>query len=156
VRTLFLVLLLACGFGAAALWQQSRVQRLREERALAARISAGDVALTPSGALGKDEAVVVIGRPAGGSAAAKPELPPPREPEAPPKIVTPAPPPGDFVLDVTAGQSLSQIAHAHYGHAPVELVTKLARYNGLTDANALRAGMTIKLPTLEKLGVELK
>ncbi len=173
MRTLILVLILACGFGAAALWQQQRTARLREERALAAQVAAGQAAMTPSGMLGPGEAVVVIGRPAqqpsapgidsrqvpaplpGGTPAPGPGAKLPANlPQTPPAV--PAPVLGDFVLEVGAGQSLSKIAHAHYGHAPVELVTKLAQYNGMADANALRAGMKLKLPTLERLGVVLK
>ena len=157
MRTLFLVLILVCGFGAAALWQELRVKRLHEERVLAAEISSGNAALTPSGVLGKDQAVVVIGRPAGAGAAAKSEGAAPKpQGETPPVVATPPPPPGDFVLQVSAGQSLSKIAHDHYGHAPTVLVNKLALYNGLADANALKAGMTLKLPPLEKLGVKLE
>ena len=155
MRTLILILILVCGFGSAALWQQMRVQRLREERALADEIRAGNVAETPSGVLGKDEAVVVIGRPARTSAAT-PETGAAPPAVVPPVVVTPPPSPVEFALEVVAGQSLSMIAHDHYGHAPVELVTKLATYNGLANADALRAGMTIKLPTLEKLGVVIK
>jgi nucleoid-associated protein YgaU len=162
MRTLILILILACGFGSAALWQQLRVQRLREERVLAAEIRAGSLARTPSGILGKDEAVVVIGRPAGAPPAATPPTTTPsgdapKLPANPPPVAVPAPPPpGDFVMEVSAGQSLSKIAQAHYGHAPADLVTKLAQYNGLADANALRAGMTLKLPPLDKLGVVIK
>jgi nucleoid-associated protein YgaU len=166
MRSLILVLILACAFGVAALWQQSRTQRLREERALAARVASGEAAMTPSGLLGPGEAVVVIGRPSGAPAAPRANAPkggPPAPRSTVPASPTPAPPPaappaplGDFVLEVGAGQSLSKIAHAHYGHAPVELVTKLAQYNGMADPNALRAGMQLKLPTLERLGVVLK
>ena len=156
MRTLILILILACGFGSAALWQQLRVERLHEERVLAAEIRAGNVAETKSGVLGKDEAVVVIGRPAGAPPQA-PVINDPKIPAPPPPVVVPPPAPlGDFLLEVSSGQSLSKIAHDHYGHAPAELVTKLAHYNGLADANALRTGMQIKLPTLERLGVVLK
>ena len=176
VRALILLLLLACAFGGAALWQQLRTQRLREERALAAQVAAGKLAMTPSGVLGTDEGVVVVGRPAlstatglqAGIGIPGPAAPTPAPPSAPPSIAPgapgspgpskpAAPPPlGDFVMEVGAGQSLSQIAHDHYGHAPVELVTKLAQYNGMSDANALKAGMKLKLPPLERLGVVLK
>lgn len=165
MRTLLLVLILACGFGAAALWQQQRIARLREERAVAAQVAAGNAAMTPSGLLGPGEAVVVIGRPAKQPSAPGVDRKPVPAPAPGPGTTVPAnlpqpPPPtpalGDFVLEVGAGQSLSKIAHDHYGHAPVELVTKLAQYNGMADANALRAGMKLKLPTLERLGVVLK
>jgi len=163
MRTLLLVLFFACCFGVAAIWQQQRTQRLREERELAARIAAGDAAMTRSGLLRAGEAVVLIGGPAG----AEPTQPKPSQAAAGGSVVhagesqgppsaPPAAPLADFVLEVGAGQSLSKIAHAHYGHAPVELVEKLARYNGLADPNALRAGMQLKLPSLERLGVVLK
>ena len=173
MRTLLLVLILACAFGAAGLWMQQRTGRLREERALAAQVAAGRAAMTPSGPLGDGEAVVVIGGPARppGTPRLEPVQVPGPAPDGsydqnskpkvpadpnPPPIQAPPAPLGDFVLEVGAGQSLSKIAHDHYGHAPVELVNKLAQYNGLADANALRAGMKLKLPTLEHLGVVLK
>ena len=181
MRSLMLVLILACLFGAAAIWQQTRTAALREERVLAAEIAAGEVLPTPSGVLGPGEAVVVIGRPSGATTpvttptatpgagqqtgpAAPPSPQPgvnpdPRAPQPPDATPKPAPAPaplGDFELTVAPGQSLSKIAHQHYGHAPVELVTKLAKYNGMADSNALRAGMKLKLPTLERLGVVLK
>ena len=158
MRTLFLILLLACGFGSAALWQQTRLRRLREERALAVEIRAGNLSKTPSGVLGKDEAVVVIGRPSGQPPLATPTEPPRAGtvPVIPKPQAAPPPPQGDFVLEVSAGQSLSKIAREHYGHAPTELITKLAQYNGLASADAVKVGMKLKLPTLERLGVVLK
>lgn len=166
MRTLLLVLSLACCFGLAAIWQQQRTGRLREERELAGRIASGDAAMTPSGVLRAGEAVVVIGGPAGQARADKGSthvdggqgVVHAGEKAAPSPPVTPIidPPLADFVVEVAAGQSLSKIAHAHYGHAPVDLVDKLAHYNGLSDPNALRAGMQLKLPSLERLGVVLK
>jgi nucleoid-associated protein YgaU len=57
----------------------------------------------------------------------------------------------DFELEVRAGQTLSQIAYAHYGTAPEALVKALATYNGLSDPDALRAGRRLLLPDRSKL-----
>jgi nucleoid-associated protein YgaU len=54
---------------------------------------------------------------------------------------------------VGAGQSLSTIAKAHYGSARKELVDALAAYNKLADAGSIRAGQTLLLPPIEKLGI---
>lgn len=160
MRTLLLVLALACCFGVAAIWQQSHIRKLHEERVLAAEQGAGRTTATASGLLDEDQAVIWIGSPAG--VAPNPAAPNPPRTEAgsaadnaPPAPAPPAPPApvADFELEVAAGQSLSKIAHAHYGRAPVELVTKLAQYNGMRDPNALRAGMRLKLPPLERLGL---
>ena len=166
MRTLLLVLLLACGFGVAAIWQQQRTARLREERALAGRVASGDVVMTPSGLLEPGQAVLVIGMPAAPtqpSADDKTVAVPGVDgvnKEAPVQPAGPTVPPqkelGDFTVEVASGQSLSKIAHDHYGHAPLELVRKLAEYNKLASADALRAGMQLKLPPLERLGVVLK
>jgi nucleoid-associated protein YgaU len=170
MRTLLLVLGLACCFGVAAIWQQQRTVRLREERELQARIAAGDLAMTRSGLLHTGEAVVVLGAPAGEEARVVDEgdLPPDAlehvpettEGEGPaqdtPTESAPEAELADFVMQVTSGQSLSKIAHEHYGHAPQELVRKLAEYNRMADANELRVGMQLKLPTLKRLGVVLK
>lgn len=154
MRTLLLVLALACCFGVAAIWQQSHIRRLNQERVLAAEIRAGETTATASGLLDEDEAVIWIGRPAGAAQDSPPPKPPekeaPRQAPAPPAPKPPAPV-ADFELEVAAGQSLSKIAHAHYGSASIELVNKLAQYNGMRDPNALRAGMRLKLPPLERL-----
>lgn len=74
--------------------------------------------------------------------------------QAPPSIESASQPPApspDAELVVEPGQSLSKIARAHYGTAPVALVRALARYNGLADEGALRAGQTLRLPPLEVL-----
>ncbi|MBK8178415.1 MAG: LysM peptidoglycan-binding domain-containing protein [Planctomycetes bacterium] len=167
MRSLILVLILACLFGAAAVWQQTRTTRLREERALALELASGQAALTQSGLLGPGQANVVIGRPSGAAplapgaqqspgGSAGPVAKPPAPGPAPKPGTAPPPALGDFELTVNPGQSLSKIAQAHYGHSPADLVSKLAAYNGLKDANAMRAGMKLKLPTLERLGVVLK
>lgn len=165
MRALILILILACAFGVAAVWQQQRTQEMRMERALAMELAAGSVAMTPSGLLGEGEAVVVIGGPARAPSANTPQEAPPATPKkgapgdsAPPGGTAPQTPAplGDFMLEVSPGQSLSQIAHQRYGHAPQELVSKLALYNGLENADMLRSGMRLKLPTLERLGVVQK
>ena len=58
-------------------------------------------------------------------------------------------------MEVQPGQTLSGIAHAHYGTAPAALVQALADYNGIGDPDALRAGAWVLLPERERLtGVE--
>jgi hypothetical protein len=52
---------------------------------------------------------------------------------------------------VAPGQSLSTICQSRYGTSRPEVVQALARYNGLKDANALRAGDTLRAPPLEQL-----
>ena len=153
MRAPLVLLGLAVAFGLAAMWQSRRAERHAAEREFAARQQAGLVALSESGLLGPGEASIVIGRPAGvettprpareGEAQAAPPSPSPTPPE-------PAPP-TDFTVTVEAGQSLSKIAREHYGTAPVELVRSLARYNGLPDENAIRAGQALRLPPLERL-----
>jgi nucleoid-associated protein YgaU len=62
--------------------------------------------------------------------------------------------PREFQLVVQSGQSLSTICKAHYGSGRIALVRALAKYNGLADANHLRAGQSLQLPPLEKLDVQ--
>lgn len=66
-------------------------------------------------------------------------------PSAPPRW------PADLELVVRPGQSLSKIAAAEYGRATFELVDLLARYNNMSDANALRTGQQLRIPVREKL-----
>jgi nucleoid-associated protein YgaU len=159
MRGLVLALLLACGFGAAALWQREHFARIdAERRALEAEQDAL-AAPTPSGTLSAGQAVLVIGRPSGAQALARPAAieDPPTEPAAevqPPS--DPDQPAGSSLLDdseleVQPGQTLSGIAHLYYGKHGAALLSALARYNGLADANSLRAGAKLRLPPLEVL-----
>ncbi|MCY3000847.1 MAG: LysM domain-containing protein [Planctomycetota bacterium] len=153
MRAPLVLLGLAVAFGLAAMWQSKRSAEHAAARELAARAQAGQVAVSESGLLEPGEASIVIGRPAGiempqrgpetGGAAGEPQ-------PAPPATTPPAPEP-DFTVTVEPGQSLSKIAREHYGTAPIELVRSLARYNGLPDENAIRAGQALKLPPIEAL-----
>jgi nucleoid-associated protein YgaU len=147
VRALALLLLLACGFGVAALWQSRRLEAMRSDREAAARVAEGELSETESGLIPAGSAVVLIGRPSGVA---------PLEDAAGDAQVTDAgdfehPDLPDFELDVRAGQTLSSIAEAHYGESAPELVRALARYNGLEDADLLRIGDRIRLPQIETL-----
>jgi nucleoid-associated protein YgaU len=46
--------------------------------------------------------------------------------------------------DVRPGEALSRICRAHYGDA--SLAAAVAKYNGLTDPNAIQAGTRLRLP----------
>lgn len=66
---------------------------------------------------------------------------------------TPPPPswPADQELKVRPGQSLSKIIATAYGRATPSLVERLARYNGMANADNLRIGQTLQIPVIEKL-----
>jgi nucleoid-associated protein YgaU len=154
MRAVALLLFLAGAFGVAALWQSRRVSRLEEERELARRVEAGEVRATSEEEIPAGWATVVLGgtspaRTAQPPAESKPVQPTPAQP-AEPAAATPTPS-ADVEVVVEPGQSLSKIARAHYGTAPVALVRSLARYNGLADEGSLQAGQTLRLPPLETL-----
>ncbi len=155
MRASLVLLGLAVAFGLAAMWQSSRAAEHAAARELAARQQAGQVALSESGLLEPGEASIVIGRPAGnemvGGPAPEDHGSPQPQPAPPTPAPTPPEPDPDFTVTVEAGQSLSKIAREHYGTAPVDLVRALARYNGLSDENAIRAGQSLKLPPIEAL-----
>lgn len=161
MRAVAVMLCFAAAFGAAAIWQAQHIRELHARRDLAARVQDGEVASGPSGLIEAGWANVIVGRPSG----VEPLDPFPaaagqkRADEAP--TVTPEPieqppaiepvVPNDFELVVESGQTLSEIARAHYGTAAQELVKALAKYNGLADANAVRVGQKLRLPTRETL-----
>jgi nucleoid-associated protein YgaU len=152
VRALVLLLLLAAGFGLAALWQSRHLERLREEREAAAQVVEGELGRTESGLVPAGLAVVTVGKPSGAAPLeGAREADPPEVVEAPEAEPFEHPPLPDFEMVVAEGQSLSKIAAAHYGEATRALVDALARYNGLDDANLLKAGDTLFLPALETL-----
>lgn len=159
MRTLILLLVLASGFGLAALWQSWHVDELRAQQRRAWELADGEFAETESGRLEEGWAAVVVGTPSGAE-------PVPLETESEPALEaalleleledqlappTEAPVLGDFEMEVQPGQTLSGIAHAHYGTAPTALVQALADYNGIGDPNALRAGAWVLLPERERL-----
>lgn len=52
---------------------------------------------------------------------------------------------------VEAGLTLSEILHQHYGRQGPKLASAVARYNGLTSPDKVRAGSELELPSLEVL-----
>lgn len=112
----------------------------------------------------------MLGRPSNAAPTPRPEpieppaeLPPGPSPsevpgETGPTIVpdpdpVPAPPawPTDQELKVRPGQSLSKIIAQAYGRSTLDLVARLAAYNGMTDANKLIVGQVLYIPVQEKL-----
>ncbi len=150
MRALALLLLLASGFGLAALWQSRRVEAMRSDREAAARVAAGELAETGSGLVPAGSAVVLVGAPSGATPLERSAS------EAEGLDVSDAgsfehPDLPDFELEVRSGQSLSSIARAHYGESSAALARALALYNGLDDPDRLRIGDRILLPRIEKL-----
>ena len=158
-----MLLLLASGFGLAALWQSRHLGELQAQQREAWEVSDGVYAETESGKIKEGWATVVVGRPSGvaplefareteederdGPVAGSPG---PLEPAVDDGFYA-SPELGDFEMEVQPGQTLSGIAHAHYGTAPVALVEALATYNGLENPNALQSGATVLLPELSLL-----
>lgn len=158
MRFLILLLALACLFGIAMLWQADRIATAKAKQAEARRIAAGDAAHTEVGVVQDGWGVLLVGRPAGeaGRAPAEGSNVPKdaggggsetQVPVAPPIANEPA----DVAYVVGPGMSLSKIAAAQYGTSNKALVDALARYNGLASADALQAGVTLKLPAPPKL-----
>lgn len=164
MRALLLALALAGLFGAALWWQERHWAGIRaEQSAIAARQDAL-VADTPSGALAAGHAVLIVGNPSGAqalprTAAARPAPPPRRSAqtgtqppvERDPDLPVRGEPLSEFRLEVQTGQTLSGIAHLHYGEHGRELLRALAEHNGFSDPNALRAGAELRLPPIERL-----
>jgi len=156
VRTLIVLLLLASGFGLAALWQSRHVNELRADQRAAWEQSDGEVAETESGMLAEGWAAVIVGAPSGADPLLVESLLESRAPSFPPDEVPDgdfeeATPLGDFEMEVQPGQTLSGIAEAHYGTASNRLVQALAAYNEIEDPNTLRSGAWVLLPELERL-----
>jgi len=151
VRALALLLLLACGFGLAGLWQSRRLEAMRSARDTAARVAEGELAETGSGLIPAGSAVVLIGHPSGAAPLESASVELPDQPEVTDAGEFDYPDLPDFELKVRSGQSLSSIAEAHYGENSRALVNALAEYNGLEDPNRLRVGDRILLPEIERL-----
>jgi len=95
---------------------------------------------------------VVLGAPSGAeplTAAPAHATPTPVASVAPTAHEAPVAP--DSELSVAPGQSLSLICKEHYGTASVALVEALARFNGLKNPDALRAGQKLRLPPIQTL-----
>lgn len=160
MRALLLALILAGLFGAAFLWQERHWAGIRaEQRAVEAEQDAR-AHPTESGTLEAGRAVLVVGNPSGADPVPRPQEA--REPESPraegPTAVSSDPdspltrePLPEFQLEVQPGQTLSGLAHLHYGEHGSELLEALAAHNGLASVDALRAGAILRLPPIERL-----
>jgi nucleoid-associated protein YgaU len=87
--------------------------------------------------------------PHAGGAATTPA--PPSNGPTPARAPAPTAPAAESTIVVAAGQSLSTVCQSRYGTSRPDVVQALARYNGLKDANTVRAGDTLRVPTLEQL-----
>lgn len=154
MRALLLALTLAGLFGAAFLWQERHFAGIRAEQRAFEDQQDGRAAPTESGTLEAGRAVLVVGDPSGAEPVPRPSAapqPPPRAtPDDPDRPLADAPLP-EFELQVQPGQTLSGLAHLHYGEHGRELLEALARHNGLDDPDALRAGAVLRLPPIERL-----
>jgi nucleoid-associated protein YgaU len=64
---------------------------------------------------------------------------------------TPAAPASASEWIVEPGQSLSRICATRYGSSRLDLVTAVARHNGLASADLVREGQRLDLPPVERL-----
>lgn len=159
MRVVALLLIFAAAFGVAGLWQSRRLGALREQRELEQRVQDGELGRTPSGLIERGHAVVVVGRPSGTESIVVPAVAPEEAPgtapgEVPGVEVAPETTPpqlANFELTVQSGQTLSEIARAHYGSAAHELVGALAAYNRLGSVDDLRVGAVLQLPPIDQL-----
>lgn len=145
MRALVLLLVLAGSFALAAVWQRRHVSELRAAREQAKSASVNAVASAPAFAPG--EALLVIGRPSGAeprSRPAEPVMPKPSGSEGAAVL-------SDFTQLVQEGQTLSGIAHVHYGQSGRQLVSALAAYNAMSDPDQLQVGQSLRLPPIERL-----
>lgn len=168
MRALLVVLLIFTAFGAAMVWQSGTLSRLRAEHTERRGVLAGGPNDPASRPLPAGWGVVVLGDPSGvdpvelaerpGTARALPETVEPNR-----LLARPAAADveawralethglADYEIEVRDGMTLSKIVRAHYGEVDPELCARLATYNGLDDANALKVGATLRLPHRDKL-----
>lgn len=159
MRALLLALTLAGLFFLALWWQERHWAGIRAEQSAIAARQDGLEAPTPSGTLAAGQAVLIVGSPSGAEPVARPASPratprPAARPEqraADPDQPLHAGPLPEFELVVQPGQTLSGLAHLHYGRHGRELLAALARHNGLSDPHQLRAGAVLRLPPIEVL-----
>jgi nucleoid-associated protein YgaU len=139
---LWIAVLLAV-FAVAWLVQERWAQARRDERDAAWQRPAGDAGDLPDGF-----SRAVVGAPSG-SPAVTPLQPPPSAQPAPRAGARTAPSPVQH--RVKPGETLSEICAAFYGTARADVVAALARHNGLSKPEALRAGQVLAMPALSEL-----
>ena len=167
-------------FALAWLWQERNIEQSRRIRDDAPDLLAkavdtdtsGQPAVSPLAHLDPGWGRIVLGRPSGAEPTPRPE---PIESSDPQSETAPSDPPGsedsptdepgeptapnpvpskwpaDQELIVRPGQSLSKIIAGAYDRSTPELVTKLATYNGMENADKLRVGQKLLIPSKDKL-----
>ena len=162
-------------FALAWLWQERTIEqsrRIRDDapnvlaKAESAGVKQNPPHPSPLAHLPPGWGRIVLGRPSGAEPTARLEaIAPPADPGVPaidqPDSPTVEPPheplpapstwPSDQELIVRPGQSLSKIIAGAYGRSTPALVSKLAAYNGMENANKLREGQKLLIPTKDKL-----
>lgn len=95
---------------------------------------------------------VVVGEPSGAAPVTPPSPPAPRAAPDPGRGGSPSAN-GDRLRHhvVVKGESLSKICAAFYGTARKDVVEAVARANGLSNPEAVRAGQQLVLPPLQEL-----
>lgn len=158
MRALLLALALAALFGGAFWWQERHWAGIRAEQSAIAGEQDAQTASTPSGTLAAGQAVLIVGNPSRADAVPRPAAPQPQARPAkaggpaadPDRPVSEGPLP-EFELVVQPGQTLSGLAHLHYGEHGRELLRALSAHNGLSSPDQLRAGAVLRLPPIETL-----
>lgn len=159
MRALLLALALAGLFGLALWWQERHWAGIRAEQSAIAAEQDALTSSTPSGTLLAGQAVLIVGGPSGAEPVARPVAAHPTPAPKPkqgavvkdPDLPVNDDPLPEFELLVQPGQTLSGLAHLHYGEHGRELLGALARHNGLSDPHQLRAGAVLRLPPIETL-----
>ncbi len=143
---LWIAVLLAI-FAVAWVAQDRWAQARRGERDAAWQSPAGQPANQPSD-LPEGFSRAVVGAPSGSPAVTPTPAPPPVQ-AAPRAGVQGSP--KSINHRVLKGETLSEICAGFYGTARADVVDALARRNGLSKPEALRAGQMIVIPPLAEL-----
>ena len=103
---------------------------------------------------------LVVGRPSGADPVVLPpaerrmiESAPTHTPNPAPVEPESAPPsrPADYEITLAENETLSEVCVRFYGSGAPKLYDRLARYNGLANANAIRAGQKLFVPPTQEL-----
>jgi nucleoid-associated protein YgaU len=144
MRVALWIAVLLAAFAVAWLVQERWAQARRDERDAAWQRPAGDAGDLPEG-----YSRAVVGAPSGSPPIVPPAAPPPAAQPAPRKDVQASPQPVNH--RVRKGETLSEICAGFYGTARADVVEALARRNGLSKPEVLRAGQVIVIPPLAEL-----
>jgi nucleoid-associated protein YgaU len=134
-------------FAVAWLVQDRWAQARRDERDAAWQRPPGR-SEDPASELPEGFSRAVVGAPSGSPAITPPEPPPPVKPAVHANAPASSQP---MKHTVKPGETLSEICAGFYGTARADVVDALARRNGLSKPEALRAGQTIVIPPLAEL-----